>query len=180
MTLSAFVSIGYGLPTGAPTTACKSMTPSHLNYRPQTSASPFRTVPANVNPLFFYFVLFSYFLIKFLLPFPFIWLQLDVDGCRRKLGHFTRNHCQQSIPLGINQIAVVKFLQTNNYLIHRLGFLTMAFDASNTGAGPIGTISSVSDGQVIECTVGFLVSIYSNDMKKQRIWICIYPVRILI
>jgi hypothetical protein len=51
----------------------------------------------------------------------------------------------------------------------------MAFDASNTGAGPIGTISSVSDGQVIECTAGFLVSIYSND-----IWICIYPVRILI
>jgi hypothetical protein len=32
LTLSAFVSIGYGLPTGAPTTACKSMTPNHLNY----------------------------------------------------------------------------------------------------------------------------------------------------
>jgi hypothetical protein len=55
LTLSALVSIGYGLPTGAPTTACKDMTPNHLNYRPQTSASPFRTVPANVNQLFFYY-----------------------------------------------------------------------------------------------------------------------------
>jgi hypothetical protein len=35
----------------------------------------------------------------------------------------------------------------------------MAFDASNTNAGPIGTISRVSDGQVIACTAGFLVSI---------------------
>ncbi len=50
----------------------------------------------------------------------------------------------------------------------------MAFDASNTGAGPIGTISSVSDGQVIECTAGFHVSI------PKWLEFVFYPVIILI
>ncbi|XP_046453195.1 putative defense protein 3 [Daphnia pulex] len=119
LTLSAFVSIVYGLPTGAPTTACKDMTPNHLNYRPQTSASPFRTVPANTL-----------------------------------------------MAAGENLDILLETTATNQFR----GFLTMAFDASNTGAGPIGIISSVSDGQVIECTAGFLnAATHVDNVDKSQV-----------
>jgi len=71
-----------------------------------------------------------------------------------------------------NKIAAVSVMHVNK--IQWLGFLTMAFDASNTSAGPIGTISSVSDGQVIACTAGFLVSIIKWFDLQFVVWELIY------
>lgn len=53
-------------------------------------------------------------------------------------------------------------LESTNAVLFR-GYMTMAFDASNPSAGPIGTFSSVSDGQVIDCTTGILVRMICID-----------------